>query len=293
MRSGVVRGFWLVVALLCSGCSATQLAYNQADLLARWELGRYLRLSEAQKPVFERHFNETWQWHRSHELPRYADELRQLAASTAQAFPRSQTEATISRYREHWQQLLARVPPLACELGPSLDPAQVERLLAAIDEDLNEYRHKEVERDARRRSADARRQLLRQLRRWLGSVTDPQRRLIDDWSAERPSVHGEWLAYRETWRDTVAALLQNRDAPEFCPQISALILDGTSLWSEPQAAAFAANREQWLNLFEQLGDTLSDAQRAHLRNRLLSLAGELEALATPAAGTPPDDEIDA
>lgn len=286
MQGLLTRSLLLALALLCTGCSATQLAYNQLDLLARWELGRYLNLDDVQKPVFARHFNETWAWHRKHELPLYAEELRLLAERVGQPLDRAETEAAIARYRDHTQRFMARVSPLACELGPSLSDAQVSRLLAAFDEDIAEYRKKEVDRAAEQRLAESNRQFLRQLRRWLGSLTPEQRKLVGDWNAQRTSVNGEWLAYRLTWRETVAGYLNARDNDAFCPGITALITDGTTLLTETQEKAFAANHEEWLRLFEQLGQTLTDGQRTYLRTRVLALAKDLDTLAAQAPSGP-------
>ncbi len=73
---------WAVVVLLAlanAGCGIGFL-YNNLDRLVRWELDGVLAMTPDQKAFFETEFAALWRWHRTEELPRYADDLSRWAA---------------------------------------------------------------------------------------------------------------------------------------------------------------------------------------------------------------------
>lgn len=268
-----------VVLALC-GCSATRFAYERLDVLARWQIGRYVSLTDSQKADFDRQFTAAWQWHRQAELPRWSAELRALAdllASTTST--PEEIAAAFARFSELWRRIKRRLAPMACTLGPQLGDAQVEEILATVDEDLDELRRDSIELEPE----DARREMLRDaekpLHEWLGRLSDKQRVLIREWNEARPSVAGPWFEYRQAWRSRLGVVLAQRDQPGFCEDVSTLIVDGSRLWTDAQRRTFDENRNRWIDLFERLMPTLDAKQRAHARNRLLDLAEDFDALA--------------
>ena len=68
----VLRFAAACLALLLAGCSATELAYNNADTLIRWQAGRYLDLKNPQAEEFNARLAAFLVWHRSTALPQYA-----------------------------------------------------------------------------------------------------------------------------------------------------------------------------------------------------------------------------
>ncbi len=280
MRARRLRGWLGLTALLClSGCSMTQLAYNRLDLIVRWEVSDYLRLDPVQQARFDSDFATLWAWHREKELPLYAEELRSLAAALERPQTRAELEALLLRARARQAQVLERAADIACALGPQLDEAQVTELLSTMAEAREDYAQTAVEPSEARQRRDHERELLQQLRRWLGDITTAQHDLIMRWSAERPLVNAPWLEAQRQFGDAVAAALEVRQQPDFCMRIRPLIVDRSQLWPPDLRAVFAANQAQWLNLTEALQPSLTAPQRRHLHERLLELAEDFEALA--------------
>ncbi|HEY0974717.1 MAG TPA: DUF6279 family lipoprotein [Solimonas sp.] len=288
MRVRAWRALAAIAALLTlCGCSMTQLAYDNLDTLVHWELRDYVRLNDRQSAQFDAGFDAAWAWHRHSELPKYADDLRALAAALDAPLSRTDLEALRARLRAHQRQTMARIAELACDLGPSLDDRQVASLLAKFEADQADYARRAVDVPAARQRRDAERELLKQLRRWLGTVTPTQRTLISDWSAERPLVNGIWLDTRRQWRTTLADVLAARTEPTFCTRLSPLIVERDATLTQAQADALDANQARWLDLTEALQTTLTSSQRDTLRARLLELTRDLDALsASEHAGEP-------
>ncbi len=62
-----------------AGCGIG-LLYNNLDRLVRWELDGILAMTPDQQAFLETEFAALWRWHRTEELPRYADDLDRWAA---------------------------------------------------------------------------------------------------------------------------------------------------------------------------------------------------------------------
>jgi len=276
----------LACAALVSACSATQFAYNRLDFFARWELGKYVEMDKAQRSRFDADFRTFWDWHRAQELPRYAEVLRRVAARVDTPPERAELELWSKEYGSLWSTSLGQLTSALCPLGASLSDAQVASLLARADEDLHEYAAKSVDLPDAKLREKAERSLRKSLRTWLGSLTPEQKQIVQEWNAARPWVAAHWLDFRKTWRDTLAEALAQRDAPDFCARLTPLLTATETLWTDEQQQAFAANREQWLQLFERLMPTLQPTQKAHLRDRLRGFAGQLEALTARPDGAP-------
>ncbi|WP_028081228.1 DUF6279 family lipoprotein [Solimonas soli] len=277
-----MRPFRLAASLACAAlvvaCSAAQFAYNRLDFIARWELGKYVDMDKAQRARFDADFRTFWDWHRRSELPRYAAALRRIAARVDTPPDDAELERWADEYGALWTPALEHLMPVLCPLGASLGAAQVKSLLEQADDDLRDYAEEAVDapEDALRDKAE--RSLRKSLGHWLGELRPAQKQMVHDWNATRPWVAGPWLAFRQRWRDALAATLAQRGAADFCARLTPLVTAGDRLWTAEQRRAFAANRERWLQLFAQLAPTLDAAQREHLRQRLLELAEQLEAL---------------
>ncbi len=284
MRQRRLRWLPVLGVLLALGaCSLTQLAYNRLDLVARWHLSDYVSLDDDQERQFDAAFAELWDWHRRTELPQYAEQLRMLAAAVEQPLTQPVLERLLQRVQLRQAAVLDRVATLACSLAPSLTDAQVDELLAALAEARFEFSENEVEAPESQQRRDDERELLSQSRRWLGSLTAAQRKLISEWGAQHSLIAAQWLAAQQRWDAAVAARLAERDQADFCTRARPLITERPALWTAAERSAFTTSRLQWMALTEALSQTATAAQRKYLRKRLLALADDFEALArTPA-----------
>ncbi|TJY59974.1 hypothetical protein E4T66_12390 [Sinimarinibacterium sp. CAU 1509] len=269
----------LLLCGLLSACSTTSLVYNRLDFIARWEAGKYVSMTDAQKAQFDAQFQTFWGWHRREELPRWVAELRGMADALDQPLSREALGRTAEHYGEAWDRIMAHLVPLACALGPGLSADQVDELLAEADEDIAELVREQIEPPPDEVLHDTERELDKALRRWFGSLDDAQRGVIAEWNRARPSVAPAWVAYRRSWREALGETLQQRQTPAFCPEMTTLLTEGSSLWTPDQQAIFAENQVQWLNLFERLLPSLSPKQREHAQRRLRDLADAFAALA--------------
>lgn len=281
MRNRLIRGALLVAALALAACSTgTRLAYNHLGTLARWEAGQYVDLTPEQKTAFDREFAPLWDWHRGTQLPLYASTLRSIAAGLESGPPdRAAIDRLAADVDRYATSVADRARPGLARLLATLTDEQVDALLKArrveFDKTLRKQRTKSPEQ--RRRQAQDERE--EGLKTWLGSVTPPQQALLAaDIEADiaRGAFDPDRLrAERDRQLDQLAQLLAQRRQPDFEQRLKAMEDPADPAQRQAAAAAQERGRAQ----FAALAATLDDAQRQHLRKRLLAYAEDFEALA--------------
>jgi hypothetical protein len=263
-----------------------RLAYDHANLPARWQLDDFVELNQTQQQQFDRDFDRIWAWHRKHELPRYAALLRDIATATSGPID--------SRQLAHWRQridgfvaaLQTQVQPPATTLLASLDDHQVAHLLDAVRQRQSRDLRHAARRTLAQARADKRKSLRHLLDDWLGRSTAAQRDLVDRAAAHwRPTATMQQVLARRAMPQ-ITALLATRRQPGFGDRLAAALRPATTTQSPLDAALRAAQDvDQDLNrhLLLALSATLQPGQRRHLQRRLLKYATDCDALASESA----------
>lgn len=277
--SAWLRGVTLIllVVLGVGACTGHRLAYKRADWLASWRLSQYVDLNSSQEQRFDSEFRRLWDWHRATELPIYASELRELAAATGG--PRvtpEQLAAWADRAEANVRRMIDRALPPSCALMADFSDAQRDSLLARLDRDQEKRIEEYLEpADAKLRER-AQKRLRRSVERWTGRLEASQIEELKQWSQTRPLNYADWIAGRQQFRDGLAAVLDRREAPEFCSALHGLFAPADA--ASPKVAEDRARERAWFEFLAQFSTTLSEEQRAHLRDQLLELAEDLDQL---------------
>lgn len=265
------------VALLTS-CSTTKLAYNRADWLASWEVGKFVDLEGTSRARFKEGFAALWAWHRSTQLAAYAADLRELADAVQGPLSREQIEAYRERASAHGERLVDEALPAMASVLAALDDRQSGGLL----EKLAEQRHEEADEDEARTAEETRelyaRNFTKGFKRWLGSMTDAQAGRVREWAASRRDDPGLWRRYGEQWAQAFERTLATRAEPGFEARLRAVFEDPDLPDRDAVRALVEENRGKYVDLLAALAPTLSESQRRHLRKRLLGLAEDFEEL---------------
>jgi hypothetical protein len=116
----------LVIGL--GACSALRLGYSQAPNLSYWWLDSHVDFDNGQSARVREDLDQFFQWHRSSELPAYADLLRRWQRMAPQDLDASQACSEFETVRRHFNTALEQsVEPLA-RLALQLSPAQLDHL---------------------------------------------------------------------------------------------------------------------------------------------------------------------
>lgn len=272
----------VLLSLLLSSCSANRFAYNHLDRLARWALDDYVTLSDTQRLRFDRDFADLWQWHRQTELPRYATDLRALAASVDEPWTQARLDAQRKLIEAAAERLVDRAMPASASLLASLDDRQLQQLVQALHKDSDKYRKRAEERATqapeqrlKRRIKDTR----NALKDWIGPLDEDQQQQLEAALRNMPSDPLAVDAMNRAWIDGFVGLLQQRKAPDFESRLRQWLRDPSLPGHEATQAQVEANRARMQQLLLSIGNSLSPTQRQHLRERLLDDAQDCERLA--------------
>lgn len=266
-----------VVLLVATAAGCAKLVYNRLDTLAAWYIGDLVSLDDQQRSDLRGWLGQTLQWHRASELGRYATFLREFSAQIAQPAGRDTFQRAFDRVEGFLGDFTAQTAPQATRLLLELSPAQVEELLANLEEKSNE--RSEHERDAIRDGTWQAKQIKntqRQVKRWTGAISDEQKRLVDETMQHIQPTTLEWLESQRHWRAALREAFSNRDTAE--KRILQLLREPDMQWTTQYKTKETNNREQFLSLMTALDASLTPAQRERMQRELTNLAERLEAL---------------
>ena len=269
-----------LLALANAGCGVG-FFYNNLDSLVRWELGDVLEMSAEQEAFFEAEFTALWRWHRSEELPRYADDLDHWAERLGGgATTQADIEALFVTLEGWWLRLEAKGTPFAAEFLRNLNDGQVAALAEALEESNADW-----EKQEKGKPIDAVRRAWRKdfediLKPFTGRLTDQQRALVAE-AAERYQPERElWTDYRRRWQQDLFALLERRhEADRFTAGFQRLVKEQKAYYGERFAEVEAANEALVMSALVAVLNQALPKQRQRLRDTLTDRAKELRTLA--------------
>lgn len=272
----------LACLLITAGCSARFL-YNRLDTLAGWYFESLVSLNDGQRTELRAWLERTLAWHRESELARYAVFIDDVAVMVAQPNPRETYDAMRTRFQGLLDSLIAKTAPEASRLLLRLSPEQVDELLANLEEKALESTQESAEEVADGKwRPDQTKNIIKQMKRWTGDASKPQKELIAATVAQLEPTYAEWADSQRAWRQALREALAQRAATEddaTSSRVLELLEDPDRQWTSAYAAKVARNRERYQQLIMALDATLSAEQREHLRTELTNLANTLTRLA--------------
>jgi len=273
----VIRRLFLacLVALL-AGCSALELAYDNADSYLRWQAGRYLDLKNSQAEEFKARVGAFLVWHRSEALPQYA----RLAGEAGKRLERGASLADMvwsyDAIRRQAEEGLRRASAETGDFLDRLTPAQIEYLEQRFAEDNRKFAREWLEGTPEKQRERRLKRLTHTLEDWLGELSGAQRERVRQFNDSAP-LNGE-MRDRER-RRRQAELLAMLRARESARRLAGWAAE----WERGREPAFVrASREFTDGLLALLADLergLSPRQRAVAVARLREFARDFDLLA--------------
>ncbi|MCO1333878.1 DUF6279 family lipoprotein [Microbulbifer sp. OS29] len=271
--------FLFLVATFIGSCSSIQFAYNNVDYLIRWKLHDYVNLTQRQKQELQAALSSFFHWHRQTQLPRYADFLSQLANEVEQGQLETPQLAPVEKQlRQFIHAASSNAYDLLLPIAAQLTPHQIDQL----QQNLRKKQRKMLEKWQRspwkiQRRRD--RQIRRESRRWLGTLTESQKQLIAAWVAQveyNPLLRSE---QQHLWQDAVIDLLRQKP-PGYLDKLRDLLENPEQLWSDQYRKTQEERHQQARELGKQILSSTSPAQRHHLSKTLRDYAQDFRTLSS-------------
>jgi hypothetical protein len=281
-----IIGWWLLALVLLGGCSAVRIGYNQAPTLAWWWIDGYLDFDAEQAPQVKDALNRWFAWHRSTQLPDYA----QLLAAAQQQVMQPATPQQVCRWGDELRARLATAfahgVPMAAELLPLLQPVQLAHLEQRYRKSNRNFEEDFLQQPDERLKASVKRTVDR-AEMLYGRLDERQKKLIaagvaaspfdpEAWFAERQAVQGETL---QTLARLTAGGPARADRDSNLAGLQALAARVQRAPPGPYRSYQQRLNDYNCAFIAQLHNSTTPAQRQAARERLRGWEEDLRALA--------------
>lgn len=269
----------LAMLVLSGGCSI-KMMYNNADRIARWAANDYLRMDDAQEAYFVAEVKSIHYWHRTSELPLYADYLESLPKRIDNGVDEQEVQDIFDTFYSWWEVLEARAMPMVTELLLSLSDEQVERLPARLKKDNDEFSEDERDRPLAEVQEEWAETYADTMSRFSGRLTKVQKDYLAAQSVRYVPQFGLWADYRRRWQqDLLTLLIEKRHDPDrFAPEFAALVDQRKSYYGEELTAVFDSNERLAREVTVWLLNNLTSDQREKFYTRVTELASTFREL---------------
>ncbi|MCG6940623.1 MAG: DUF6279 family lipoprotein [Thiohalocapsa sp.] len=260
---------WAALVLLIAGCSGMQLAYNTADFFIENYADDYLRLDNAQIQRWAPTLEAALAKHRQQELPYLAAFFNSAQNDARKGFTRANVGCLLNQfdviYRRHFKLAAATAAPLLADL----DKGQIDTLARKFRKEAREDAE-DAETPANVRVEKRAKRYAKSLQWWIGDPSARQHRIVRDVVAELPDSAG-WYRYRDRKRRELIDLLRSGASSARIERfLTAWLVDYTDMPPDVSRGRREL-RQSMTDLLVRLDDSLSDAQRRKLIDRLTGL----------------------
>lgn len=269
----------LLVLASLSGCSATRVAYNNADWLLRRELIKHTCPTDAQEAWLKSQLGALHRWHRRAELPRYARALNRLAGALQRPLTRPVMNAFFTEVDGARDRFNSR---LAMPAGVYLSGLAAPQVRCFIRQ-MQKWNHKglkELQRPDARYVEGQREKLEERLEDFVGDLTTGQKAAVERLIRARKPTHRQMVTAWHNWgRRLVARIRQTGGKAAREKRAREAVRDRLALYTPAERKVARRWRRQNQEMTWAVARLMTADQRKKLRQRLLALATDLSALA--------------
>ena len=269
-----------VVLLFGSGCSI-KMMYNNADRLARWAVNDYIHMDDAQEAYFISEVKAIHYWHRTEELPLYADYLESLPRTIDNGVDEQEVQDIFDTFYSWWEVLEARAMPMMVEMLLSLSDEQVDRLPERLVRDNDDFSEDERDRPLQDVQDEWVKSYSDTMSRFSGRLTREQKSYLEGQSVRYVPQFELWADYRRRWQgDLMALLVEKRQDPDaFVPEFLSLIDSREDYYGEELTAVFETNERLVREVTAWFFNSLTEKQREKFYTRITEMATAFRELA--------------
>jgi hypothetical protein len=267
-------------ALVLASCSATRVAYDNADTMLRFMASSYLDLDAAQSDDLTPRIVRFHQWHRSNELPVYVVLLRSASQRAAEGITAEDVAWGLANVRLRYRRFAARAAEDAAPVLATLANAQLAALERKFAENNEKYTKEFLSSDDKERRRKQLKRMLERFRDFAGELTPDQEAYIGRFALAHERHVALRFEDRQRWQSDFVAALRRERKPEELGRRLAEMFERPEL---RRSEEFIREDTRWDEdlglLIVDLDRSLSPKQRAHVVRRLSDYAEDFAVLA--------------
>jgi hypothetical protein len=274
-------GFVFVAAVFAlSACSLTRVAYDNADIAARFMAHRYLELDGTQAREMSARIADFHRWHRTAELPAYAALMRSASQRAARGITVEDVAWGLANVRVRYRRLAAAAAEEAAPVLATLRTEQIAALEHRFSEENDKYSKQYLPPDEEARRRAQLKRAVRRIEDFTGDLSREQEALVGRFVTSHE--HQAMLRFddRRRWQHEVLALLGGHlEARDLGSRLAQTFNHPELRRSEEFAREQGRWDEDFARLIADIDRTLSPSQRAHLVRRFQDYAEDFASLA--------------
>ena len=268
----------LVISVSTSGCT-TKLAYDFLDWGLYWELKDYVKFTRDQRLLVKDEISQLIDWHRSEELPQYADQLEKLSKELKSGITVEQLDESYNNLRDSWQRIVIKTLPAAVDIISNLNDEQVndffEMLIEKEGDDAKKIEKGTNARTLKKREAYVSKKIVDV----IGKLNEDQKSLIAQWALSMKPTKELSLAQAIQWRTRMQTVLAERhNEQQLENNLMVLFANPDQLRSASYRRVIEKNKRLIMQLLFDLNQTLTNQQRSKLVKKLKSYINDFRDL---------------
>ena len=268
----------LVISVSTSGCT-TKLAYDFLDWGLYWELKDYVKFTRDQRLLVKDEISQLIDWHRSEELPQYADQLEKLSKELKSGITVEQLEESYNNLRDSWQRIVIKTLPATVDIISNLNDEQVndffEMLIEKEGDDAKKIEKGTNARTLKKREAYVSKKIVDV----IGKLNEDQKSLIAQWALSMKPTKELSLAQAIQWRTRMQIVLAERhNKQQLENNLMVLFANPDQLRSASYRRVIEKNKRLIMQLLFDLNQTLTNQQRSKLVKKLKSYINDFRDL---------------
>ena len=268
----------LVISVSTSGCT-TKLAYDFLDWGLYWELKDYVKFTRDQRLLVKDEISQLIDWHRSEELPQYADQLEKLSKQLKSGITVEQLDESYNNLRDSWQRIVIKTLPAAVDIISNLNDEQVndffEMLIEKEGDDAKKIEKGTNARTLKKREAYVSKKIVDV----IGKLNEDQKSLIAQWALSMKPTKELSLAQAIQWRTRMQTVLAERhNEQQLENNLMVLFANPDQLRSASYRRVIEKNKRLIMQLLFDLNQTLTNQQRSKLVKKLKSYINDFRDL---------------
>ena len=258
----------LVISVFASGCTI-KLAYNFLDWGLYWELKDYVKFNRDQRLQVKNEISQLIDWHRSDELPQYADELEKLSIGLESGMTVEQLEKSYDNLRDSWQRIIIKTLPAAVDIISNLNDQQINDFFDMLIEKEGDDA-KDIESGTSARTLEEREAYVSEkVSDVIGELNEVQKALIAQWARRMEPTKEFSLVQAIKWRTRMqAAIAQRHDEQQLEKNLMVLFANPNQLRSANYRRVIEKNKHLVMQLLFDLNQTLTSQQRSKMVKKL-------------------------
>lgn len=270
------KWFWAGIALvLLSGCSVTRIAYDNADVLLRWQANHYFDFEGAQSEELNRRLAAFLGWHRKKALPQYMRLADEAAARVSRGMKQEDLDWSYDAVRLQLREALGVAAGEVAGMLDRLTPEQISHLERRLAEGNREFAKEHVQGTMEERHQRRVKRNIERLEEWFGPLSEAQSGRVRFYSERAPFSAALRERDRKRRQAEFVAMLRAREAGR---RLVPWVQDWEAGREPAYIEASRATRAEYVKLLLEVDRSLTSEQREHLARRLKRYSGLFESL---------------